>query len=661
MMIYPSDPVYVKRFENGIQTDIFDRSCDLRIEDEKSDDRKDVFFCFYHIMLRTLKYTNEIVVDISTNSVQALFWLGIAHGSDVYAISVRHEQTVNERMITVGSPELRERNIFDVSGLWTAILHSYDTEGFYKQLSLAQLGIEQQSKLLLKDNNRFEAELLDEFYKENEYGKIDEIKKILDNKRKQSIIALESYYRKRFWSAMIGSNQLNVYFPQADEMDPVDESNKQHNVKWDVDAIAALSHYLSKRKIIGKYLFKSLDPLESDSNSKKINFICIGDAARPLASNDPKRENQSLPAYVNTQISSKTDSGVWIRIKSSKYNNCPFNEVLHTDNKIEMKGFEKIGLRESMLTQVPRVSCYGCIDTNLQDANNMEWDSKVHSIMDTASNSCSIKELNLRHTQLAQLLLWKEHDEYQKENVHYWVSLTGTSGPSTLATSSILLDNEQKKMLFGRNGISDKYKSHLEDDSNTPLVSIQSSIRKDFLEKYSERLRTAVKQTCISVNDIEDDQADSYCERVLYASNIYLSVTLYKYFLPFISTEDENRICNGMRMYVYSLMVAGISPFSRNYPNNADTRYPTVMPPLVIEQCAKHTYMVLKKLLREFCGIEVMFEVQASVDEKKITTGSMSDARIINGIKIAVESKSDNKQESGVDTKHNIINCLYLV
>lgn len=87
MRIYPDNPVFVDRLKKLFQDDIFQP-----VKEDNADNgckRYDgIALCLYHIMLRTLRYANEIVVEITGNNLQSLFWLGAAHGSDVQAISV---------------------------------------------------------------------------------------------------------------------------------------------------------------------------------------------------------------------------------------------------------------------------------------------------------------------------------------------------------------------------------------------------------------------------------------------------------------------------------------------------------------------------------------------------------------------------------------------
>ncbi len=661
IMIYPNEPVYVKRVQNGMQADIFDRSCNFV---ENTGKKSDSYFCLYHVMLRTLKYTNEIVVDVSTNSVQALFWLGAAHGSDVYAISVRNEQTQDERMITAGSAEQKERSIFDISGLWTAILHSYDIEGFYKQLTLAQTGIEQNTRLLNKDNERYEEELLDTLYKENEEDAIQKsIIRTVQRKRDQSRTMLESYYRDKFWRMMTKSNQLYVYFPQIDGNNVQDKGPSGHNAQWDVDAIGAISHNLSKRNNIGEYCIRNLGAREVDERSKRVNFLCVGGAAKPLPDDAGGDVNQSLASYISRRVVEKDKSVLYEHVERYVDFHCPPTEgqAINAGGKALLKGLRRIDSEEQILTQISQVSCYKC----LQDAERSEHEAGWGTIMPTAEAhidgyECRIRATKLRHTQLAQLLLWRERDADRKMgDIHYWVSLSGVSGPSTLALTSVLLDGEQQETLFVNDSVSADANGNVKANPDSyPLTSMQASIRKRIIKEYSKRLRKALLDVCERTESMGEDQRGYYCERVIYATVRYLSVTLYKYFLPFISAEDESRICNGMRTYVYSMMVEGISPFARKASYNADFLHLQTMPDDVVEQCARHAYMVLKTVLESLRGVEALFKVHVAINEEKVNKAEKSDTRVIHEIKYLYSSEVDHGVKSEDEQDPIYVNCL---
>lgn len=246
--IYPHRPVYVRRVEDGLQADI------LKVDKIELNQ----YYCYFHVMLRTLKYVNEIVVDISKNALDSLFWLGAGHGANVNAITVQHEQSAQERTLLTGSPEKKERAIFDMAGLWSALLRSNEVEHFYQQLISVQQGIYQRSKLILPDYNARKTELDDMLYGEpreyhnnsyrNEKDTSPSLQKLLENRHQAELLALESYYRDRFWKPMMRNSHLRIYFSQYNAKR---EENKKRFYprttvsKWDIDALSTLSHYLS--------------------------------------------------------------------------------------------------------------------------------------------------------------------------------------------------------------------------------------------------------------------------------------------------------------------------------------------------------------------------------------------------------------------------------
>lgn len=331
----PENPIYVTQLQGGIQKRIPNEVVKAIATQDTGlmTNEKRYFFCLYHVMLDTLRYTNEIVVDLSHNSVQAMFWLGAAHGSDVYAITVRHEMSEREKAWSNSDTINNDRPIFDLGGLWTAMLRYGETESFYKQLELIQLGIDQHAKLKLPESELepFEEETFRQLYQASPYLKygspslistktklyristekqgssfvvgypIDDIpsdpslrtiQSTFAHKRISESKALESYYRDRFWRQMLRDNQLHLFLPMEDTFDA--NGPRLQLIKWDMDTVAELSHYLSKRKVIGKYQFDTLrknhyygqdEPNKEGfppKDASKENFICIGNQTAPI-------------------------------------------------------------------------------------------------------------------------------------------------------------------------------------------------------------------------------------------------------------------------------------------------------------------------------------------------------------------------------------------
>lgn len=664
MSIYPNNPVYVNRVKSGLQKDILEKT-------GKGDFSFEHYFCLYHVMLRTLKYTNEIVVDISKNSLQSLFWLGAAHGSDVYAITVVHEESDKERIVKTGSAEKKERDIFDVAGLWTAVLRSHDTEGFYRQLALAQLGIEQHTKLMLKNVESFEEELQEYVY---ETEGIKNINHILDAKEKEEARVLESYYRDRFWRHMLRYNRLCIYLPQVDDTDSEDGEPRLHTVKWDVDAIAELSQYLSKRKIIGEYNFKTLRKGQADEKAKSRNFICVGNAAKPLEKStekDEKPDTQSLAEYIGTRIGKtegskpepKTGYNVIHKRNESEVSFlCDGKE--NPDKKRIYKGFVCIDsrLKENIFTQTPQAACYGCRNAVKENAPANPAMLYINESEENFKNKCCElrTEKDSRHIQLAQLVLWREVPGDVNERVYFRVSLTGVSGPATLALSAILVDDDQKKKIFN---MKERDRESLEPFAGRNLLSgLQEQIRRKFEKIYFMQLDKQLKGISDEFwarkekDDKKDDgrQREICLKQVKYAVELYLSTVLYRYFLPFLSLEDEYHICNGMQTYISAMLSASINPFA--LARQSDEKYVSEK---FVQSTEKNVTETLKKVLRSFRGAEALYEVEVSIGnrEEAENTGKgnggksnkklMFDTRKVFGIK---ELKVDGKPP---------VNCLF--
>ena len=694
MSIYPDNPIYVNRVKNGLQKDILSVSGknkkNIFANRGKKDNSLENYFCLYHVMLRTLKYTNEIVVDISRNSLQSLFWLGAAHGSEIYAITVRHEENDEERVITTGAPKKRERDIFDVSGLWAAILRSNDTEGFYRQLALVQFGIEQHTKFMIKNLGYYGDRFLEYLYKTvhdipeedlsedapqikktgnhrqstkhvAEAGTLPAcvdgcsgrdlflvgIKKDLDQKEREEAQSLESYYRDRFWRPMLKYNQLRIYLPQVDDMDLVDEEPRLHIVKWDVDAVAALSRYLSKRKIIGEYHFQTLPKDTADEGATNLNFICVGDAARPLVRKNNSADRQSATESLAENIYSK------IKPDSESFGTKQMCNVIHERDMIEgtpcvimgkgrsltYKGFTRFGSKppEGVYTQLPYSICYAHAWKNNHENSAKGTDvpkNYYHNLMEIQRGSCEFRNNGDRHhIQIAQLILWREVPKDKHGKVYYRVALTGASGPATFALAALLVDDEQKIDIFKeKSNDSVKRRAELEEMADKRLLShLQENIRKKLMEVYLKKLDEALNALSIKVTKrtkenenyicrigcgIEKNQKVAYITRVKHAASIYLSTLLYQYFFPFLSIEDEHRICNGMRTYISDMMASGLSPFALNYPPNEDKRSKAISNKSVREVAALVT-SVLEEVLKSFRGIEAFYQVKVYVDEKQ--------------------------------------------
>ena len=343
--LYPDNPVYVTQYKDGIQKDL-----DSIFKNDHAAKNDPTFRCLYHIMLDTLRYANEVVVDLSSNSIQAMFWLGAAHGSDVYAVTVRHEMSEKEKSWSGADTIDHDRPIFDIAGLWTAMLRYGEMDSFYKQLELIQQGIDQHArlKLPLTDLELYEEEVYRQLHHAAPYLKygaesplasakyvffqptaspseqilvgysldevmsnhrINKIQSALAQKSHAESQALESYYRDRFWRQLLRDNQLHLFLPLNDTRD--EHGPRLQVIKWDMDTVSELSHYLSKRKVIGKYQFDTLRKNQyygqpedggedrGSKNARNENFISIGEQPRPIKSDDDPKVALTLADRIN--------------------------------------------------------------------------------------------------------------------------------------------------------------------------------------------------------------------------------------------------------------------------------------------------------------------------------------------------------------------------
>lgn len=713
----PETPLYVRQYEKGIQQDLSTRfEKKPYLESAPIGDKSYFrFFCLFEIMLHTLRYVDEIVVDLSSNSIQSMFWLGIAHGHGVPTVTVRHEVSEKEKEFSGISESAKDRPIFDIGGFWTAVLRYNETESFYKQLSLIQQGIYQHSKLMLPEAELsvLEDDLLKEFQEpkpflppkqnnesvdhpsqESEFDENDPT----NRKQQAESLVLESYYRDRFWRQMLRDNQLHLFARMNDVT--VDRAPRLQVIKWDMDAVAELSNYLSKRTVIGEYRFDSLRANEyygqnsEEEANKKIdrieNCIIIGSETKPFHAQNSE-EALSLAEKINKEGSRARQMFKWVCQAHSKDNledklffipcrgfgvtkdvnkNVPFvsmecivcthREKCHKENSLHSAN----NLPASVVFQIPNLTCCTSAAGNLKDyclhlelnddttkdttqtvtasfactptietvcfmkeddsdrilkqIFSSDIDFKLDGYVYTATNvfikdptlfkaifsryvicvdaNCKLRlyvRIPSKSTppQIepfklpAQLLFWRDRDK-DGENIKYYTSLVGVSGPATKALTSVLVDRDQKMRILNID------KNDLKFEDRVPLNKLQHRIRKKFIAELKERMG----------NELNDPQ-----KRALQ----YLNTTLYRYFLPFLSLADEKRLCNGLKTFM-----------------QLDDRLNAEH---VKDDCAI-IEKVLENMLQEFRGVDILYDVEVS--QSKQNNSGDTDNRIITGIEL---------------------------
>lgn len=596
--LLPDEPIYVKQYTEGIQQNLFHVD---QLKNNKTFDHTN-FFTLFHMMLYTLRYASEVVVDISGNSLQALFWLGVAHGCDIPAITVRHAPTAEElsRMENPNVP--KDRRIFDVAGLWTATLNSNDIDSFYDQLSMTQTGIEQHNRLTLSDIENYQNEFTDLFYetwrKDHESQKND-FGEFITRKREEEGKKLESYYRNSFWSKLLRYNELDVYITRYEG-----STSKQPrilDIAWDVQATAEINKYLSKRTVIGQYNLQEINKARIGHDTipkedpKKHNFISIGSASRPLIKDVNLKKNECKRISLTKHISKNeaTDKPIrkiitpfiqrYKKFDKEKKFEITGNPVRRTREKFKkerpfagtwwdkakplFRGFQTADRTKYIFAQYPTIQCTGknCPDSckfrnkhvDLPD-DRFDQENIANCIHTRCENTvlkhCELRKGKNQHQQLAQMVLWREVPENKENNdnedIKFWVSLAGLSGPSTLALTSLLVDDQQKKLLFTKE---DPDKTSRIDWCQTPLKDLQYHIRKRILEQFDEKLTEKLKACSSTVMDRK---------HLSYVTKSYLSTILYQYFFPFISKADEHRIKNSMKAFLIAMTAADGDTFT---------------------------------------------------------------------------------------------------
>lgn len=628
VIIYPNNPVYVKREKNKLEyidlENVLQEKPVFQEDDICSCSSRKIE-CLYHKTLEILRYVNEIVVDISNNSIQCLFWLGAAHGSNVNAVTVLHEATEKELEKTTGFREKKIRTVFDVAGLWTAILHSNDTEGFYRQLAQAQYGIEQHSKLMMKNRKMHEKKLHDYWIGLGDEFDEKSVKDLYEEEKKERILDLESYYRSRFWNTMLRHNQLLIFMPQIERIGEGMEEPKGYTSKWDFKASALLSHYLSKRTVISEYRIKALREEKKEEGVEQVNYISLGSAVRPL--------EKMLPYYIFNELDVNIHEHVEVDFECG-------------DSKRVYKGFKEVAdNNRGFYRQHPQSRCGKC--DKCHACVSKEMMNCFSSILELKTQECRLQG-TLEHTEIAQLILWRENASNLHEKAVFRVAINGSSGPATLALSVIFVDEEQKIEIFNPKNMEekDKYKKTL-------LHDLQTNIRKQFMDRYKEKLYKKLDEILDKdkyEKPYDEKQIARYRELVWYAVSSYLYTELYRYFLPLLSEKDIRSLYNGMYNFVNYMRIENESPFNIEYPDNGDNAYKSAVKRghviLVIQQVSE----ILLSLLREFRGLEAFYEVRVAHNLKQKQIG------------VEKENKSEDNREildiKLLDAKDNV-NCFW--
>lgn len=487
ILMYPENPVYVDRLDS-VQSEILEA-----LEKYATPSHNNEVFCLYHMMLMNLKNVNELVVDITDNSIQNLFWLGIAHGLNVNAVSVLYEQ--EEEKLKADHPAKgmkKYRNVFDVSGLWTAELTKDDTEGFYKQLLLVQQSMEKQHKLIpdFQDIPSINSSLASSLSIPQE------------TQQREYALLMESYYRRRVWNSLLQYNELEIYLNERLYTSKHNRSHKDRvAAKWDLLAAAAISNYLSKRTSIGKNTLQVVSenntiPLNSSNNISIGSEIRLNKIAlRDYVNDNSRAEGLSIMEYSAdikgfSILKSKADDEDIVNSSSDKQD---------SENK-----------EQDQQKKIPNIKC--------------QRPSKKDS-------SCALE--------YGQLIMWKERSKEDNTKARISISLSGSTGPSTYGLASLFVDEEQKKEFYKLQDESDKRKDYLF------LTELQEIIRKKYIQGFINRKLKKEKELVPMENIVRcylTYVLDKYFLPFHSEKDIYTICNSFEYYLRSLSEEVCDKI-----------------------------------------------------------------------------------------------------------------------
>lgn len=383
-------------------------------------------------------------------------------------------------------------------------------------------------------------------------------------------------------------------------------------VRWDFDAVSELSNYLSKRKPIGEYRIIAFDKQKSNEEKENYlgrvekqinearggNFISVGKDATPLG--------EGLADYITKETLEQygTTHHIHTHIRRDISESC---DVKSEKMYRVYQGFQCADdSGRGFFTQHPGKRCLTC-------KKKSEHEEEIYRSIDSLKDYNCVIAGKKQHTELTQLILWRE-DDYETgdtdKNSRFRVSLIGSSGPATLATTLLFVDEEQKqRFLDGREDDKDKDELKAREEF---LVELQEIARNEFVHVFIKKLMKRVKQETLDIGEMRQEVFETkqayYFYLVECAVRAYLSTVLYRYFLPFLSERDIKRIHNGMRAFLEYMKAAGESPFALEY-YDAVTKEKSIVSSKNVENIIQIISEELLGTLKAFKGLEVFYKV----------------------------------------------------
>ena len=385
---------------------------------------------------------------------------------------------------------------------------------------------------------------------------------------------------------MLRYNRLRIYLPQREVCK--EKSTFLGVEKWNMAAVSSLTHYLSKHSVIGEYRVIQLPDKKQDREARNMNYIALDTPVKPMG--------KSLPEYI------------WEKQSERK------------------NGQKKVVELHKCKEESECVSAVACEREKEKTCLFGTGQRRFVKLGKEGSDSFfqHLKRESGKCIEAAQLILWKE-EVGEKEEYLFRVGMTGTSEVATYALSSLFVDERNNLFHFLKSEEVQGDDNNKDDSKKEFLCDLQLKIREKLIDWYLQCLNDRIFEICRNMRrKWEDGQKECYCALVKYAVTMYLSTVLYRYFFPFLSKKDIQRICNGLYMFIQSMKSERISPFALDYSANRNSNFTTSVDRKIVEKIIEEIPAILKKVLEQFEGIEVFYEVDVQLQPEEESGDSKS-------------------------------------
>lgn len=140
----------------------------------------------------------------------------------------------------------------------------------------------------------------------------------------------------------------------------------------------------------------------------------------------------------------------------------------------------------------------------------------------------------------------------------------------------------------------------------TPLSELQAMAREKFVNAF---IKTLNYQDETYTNNQPKEACREFTTKIRYSAVLYLSSVLYRYFLLFLSLEDEKKLLHGMHFFLFSLLASETVSYPATCENQQMTRK------TIENQIVQETVEALETVLRKFQGVEALYRVKVQTEE----------------------------------------------